>query len=479
MSFESLTAIAPILCVIAAGLASMLAEALRSKGERLPIAGLGVIGLAGSGVTALLLWNRGAEGFDVVKADNFSLFVTLVLTVIGLLTMMYSPKIVERDDLPEGEYYALTLFALAGMMLMAMATDLVILFLALEVFSLAVYVLTGIRRDSAAGTEGAFKYFLLGSFSSAFFVYGIAFTYGLTGTTKLDRIATYLAAEGGAPSPLVLVALGLLIVSFAFKVSAVPFHMWTPDAYEGAPAIVAGFMSTAVKAAAFAGFVRVLVSGFGPLAADWAVVLWWVSAATMIVGTVVAVVQTNLKRMLAYSSIAHAGYLLIGLVAANEAGRAALLFYLLAYAVANLGAFAVIALLATRERANDDIAEYTGLWHRQPAMATVLTVFLLSLGGMPPLAGFVGKWYVFSAAVRSGYYGLAIIGVLTSVVAIFFYLRIVMAMFMSEPAGGIEPAPQSRVAVAALALSVVVTFYLGILPARVLDLAAASIATLF
>ncbi|MBE3073168.1 MAG: NADH-quinone oxidoreductase subunit N [Acidobacteria bacterium] len=479
MSFESLTAIAPILCVTAAGVASMLAEALRSKGERLPIAGLGVIGLAGSGVTAMLLWNRGAESFDVVKADNFSLFVTLVLTVIGLLTLMYSPRIVERDDLPEGEYYALTLFALAGMMLMAMATDLVILFLALEVFSLAVYVLTGIRRDSAAGTEGAFKYFLLGSFSSAFFVYGIAFTYGLTGTTRLDRISMFLAADGGAPSPLVMVALGLLIVSFAFKVSAVPFHMWTPDAYEGAPAIVAGFMSTAVKAAAFAAFLRVVVSGFGPLVADWAVVLWWVSAATMIVGTVVAVVQTNLKRMLAYSSIAHAGYLLIGLVAANGTGGAALLFYLLVYAVANLGAFAVIALLATRQRANDEIAEYTGLWHRQPAMATVLTVFLLSLGGMPPLAGFVGKWYVFSAAVRSGYYGLAIIGVLTSVVAVFFYLRIVVAMFMSEAEGGIERTAQPRVAVAALALSVAVTFYLGILPARVLDLAAASIATLF
>ena len=478
MSFESLTAIVPILCVTAAGVASMLAEALRSKGERLPIAGLGVIGLAGSGITAILLWNRSAESFDVVRADNFSLFVTLVLTVIGLLTMMYSPGVVERDDLPQGEYYALTLFALAGMMLMAMATDLVILFLALEVFSLAVYVLTGIRRDSAAGTEGAFKYFLLGSFSSAFFVYGIAFTYGLTGTTRLDRIGTFLAAEGGAP-PLVLVALGLLIVSFAFKVSAVPFHMWTPDAYEGAPAIVAGFMSTAVKAAAFAAFVRVLVSSFGTLAADWTVVLWWVSAATMIVGTVVAVVQANLKRMLAYSSIAHAGYLLIGLVAANETGRAAVLFYLLAYAVANLGAFAIIALLGTRERANDDLAEYTGLWHRQPAMATVLTVFLLSLGGMPPLAGFVGKWYVFSAAVQAGDYGLAIIGVLTSVVAVFFYLRIVVAMFMSEPEAGIAPVRQSRVALAALALSVGITFYLGILPSRVLDLAAASVAALF
>lgn len=478
MSFEPLVAIVPILCVTAAAVASMLAEALRAKGERLPIAGLGVIGLAGSGVTAVLLWNRGAESFGVVRADNFGLFVTIVLTVIGLLTLMYSPRIVRRDDIPEGEYYALTLFALAGMMLMATATDLVILFLALEVFSLAVYVLTGIRRESAAGTEGAFKYFLLGSFSSAFFVYGIAFTYGLTGTTKLDRIGAYLAADP-TPSPFVLLALGLLIVSFAFKVSAVPFHMWTPDAYEGAPAIVAGFMSTAVKAAAFAAFARVVVSGFGPRTADWTVVLWWVSAATMVVGTVVAVVQSNLKRMLAYSSIAHAGYLLVGLVAANATGRAALLFYLLAYAVANLGAFAVVALLSTRERAAEDISEYTGLWYRQPVLASVLAVFLLSLGGMPPLAGFVGKWYVFSAAVRSGDYALAIIGVLTSVVAVYFYLRVVVAMFMHEAEQGLTPAPPSRVAVAALTISVAVTFYLGILPGRILSLAASSVAALF
>ena len=479
MSFQSLTAIVPILCVVAAAVAAMLAEAFRDKGERLPIAGLGVIGLAGALVTAALLWNRHATGFGVVVADNFGLFVTIVLAVIGLLTMMYSPRIVRRDDLPEGEYFALTLFALAGMMLMAIATDLVILFLALEVFSLAVYVLTGIRRDSAAGTEGAFKYFLLGSFSSAFFVYGIAFAYGLSGSTRLDRIGVALAS-GGADQPLLgLVALGLLLVSLAFKVSAVPFHMWTPDAYEGAPPIVAGFMSTAVKAAAFAAFVRIVAAAFGPLSADWVPVLWVVSAMTMIVGTVVAVVQTNLRRMLAYSSIAHAGYLLVGLVSANAVGRAALLFYLLVYAIANLGAFAVIALLGTREHPQDEVRDYAGLWNRHPALAAVLTVFLLSLGGMPPLAGFVGKWYVFSAAISSGYYALAIIGVLTSVVAVYFYLRIVVAMYMADAEGRAAAAPLSGAAVAALAVSVALTFYLGVLPTRVLDLAAASISIIF
>ncbi len=479
ISIQPLAAIVPILCVVAAGLAAMLAEALRDRGERLPIAGLGIVGLVGAAVTAVLLWGRQASSFGVVRADNFGLFVTLVLAVIGLLTMLYSPRIVERDGLPDGEYYALTLFALAGMMLMAIATDLVILFLALEVFSLAVYVLTGIRRDSAAGTEGAFKYFLLGSFSSAFFVYGIAFTYGLTGSTRLGRIGAMLASGSLDRPMLALVALGLLIVSLAFKVSAVPFHMWTPDAYEGAPAIVTGFMSTAVKAAAFAAFVRIVVSAFGPLDGSWVPARWAVAAVTMIVGTVVAVVQTNLKRLLAYSSISHAGYVLVGIVSANAVGNAAVLFYLLAYGLVNLGAFATIALLGTRDEPHDEVGDYAGLWNRQPALAAALTVFLLSLGGLPPMAGFVAKWYVFSAAIHAGNYWLAIIGVLTSVVAVFFYLRVVVAMYMADTTGRADAAPLSRAAVTALALTIVLTFYLGILPGRVIELAAASVSAIF
>jgi NADH-quinone oxidoreductase subunit N len=442
------TAIVPILCVAAAGVAAMLAEALREKGERLPIAGLGVIGLAGAAVTAVLLWNRHEPGFGVVVADNFGLFVTIVLSVIGLLTMMYSPAVVARDGLPKVST-TLTLFAIAGMMLMAIATDLVILFLALEV-SRSRYVLTGFDATLPPGPRG-FKHFLLGSFSSAFFVYGIAFTYGLTGSTRLDRVSAMLASGAIEHHVLALVALGLLIVSLAFKVSAVPFHMWTPDAYEGAPAIVTGFMSTAVKAAAFAAFVRIVVSAFGPMSEDWMPVLWIVSAATMIVGTVVAVVQTNLKRMLAYSSISHAGYLLVGVVAANSVGKAAVLFYLLVYGVVNLGAFAAIAMLGTRDEPHDEIGDYAGLWNRQPAISAALTVFLLSLGGLPPMAGFVGKWYVFSAAIRSGNYWLAIIGVLTSVVAVFFYLRIVVSMYMADTAGKAGAGPLSRAAIAALA----------------------------
>jgi len=478
---SSITAIVPILCVTAAGIAAMLAEAFREPGERMPIAGLGLVGLTGAAVSAALLWGRHLAGFGVVVADTFGLFVVMTLAVIGAMTMLLSPRLVERDDLPGGEYYALTLFALAGMMLMAMATDLLVIFLALEVMSLAVYVLSALKRNSEASVEGAFKYFILGGFSSAFFLYGIAFVYGLTRTTDLERVGQALASQSAEHPVLALVALGLLLVGFGFKVSAVPFHMWTPDAYEGAPTIVSGFMSTGVKAAAFAALVRVMATSFHPLQAAWYPVIWGLAAVTMVLGTVVGVAQQNLKRMLAYSSIAHAGYMLVGLAAtaANDVGRGAILFYLLAYGVTNLAAFAVIGLLATRERANDDLSSMAGLSNRHPALAAVFSVLLLSLGGIPPTAGFVGKWYIFSAAVRSGDYLLAIIGVLTSVVSIFFYLRVIVMMYMADPVDlPRSPAP-SRAAAFTLAAAVVVTFYLGILPTPVLDLAARSIESLF
>ena len=474
MSFH---AIVPMLCVAAAGIAAMVAEAFRSPGERMPIAPLGAIGLIGAAVAAVLLWDHNATSFGVVLADNFGLFITGVLVVVGLLSIAIAVPTIEREHLPRGEYYALMLFATAGMMLMATATDLLVIFLALEVLSLAVYVLTGIRRTSPAATEAAFKYFLLGAFSSAFFLYGIAFTYGVTGSTKLERIGRVLAAQ--PPTPMLLLALGLLLVGFAFKVSAVPFHMWTPDAYEGAPPAVTGFMSTGVKAAAFAAFVRVFLTAFGSFKAEWGPVLWVVAAATMIVGTVVGVAQSNVKRMLAYSSIAHGGYLVVALLSANDIGKGAVLFYLLTYAVTNLGAFGVIALLDNAERPNDDVRDYAGLSNDHPVLAALMTIFMLSLGGFPPMGGFIAKWYVFNAAVKGGYTWLAIIGVLTSVVSVFFYLRVVVMMYMTptdKPA--VFPAIP-KVTGFALVVSAIVVFYLGILPTRVLDWAAASISTIF
>lgn len=478
--FSSFHAIVPMLCVTAAGLAAMIAEAFRDKDEKMPIGPLGLVGLIGAGISTLLLWNRNASSFGVVTADNFGLFVTGILVLVGVLSLAISGPTVEREGLPAGEYYALMMFSLAGMMLMATATDLLVIFLALEVLSLAIYVLTGIRRDSVAGVEGAFKYFLLGSFSSAFFLYGIAFVYGLTGSTHLDRVGSLVAAQAMDPSPMQSLAVGLLLVGFAFKVSAVPFHMWTPDAYEAAPPAVTGFMSTGVKAAAFAAFVRVFLSALEPLIASWSVLVWGVAAATMILGTVIGVAQTSVKRMLAYSSIAHGGYLLVALVSGNDTGKGAVLFYLLVYAVTNLGAFGIISVLETREHANDNVADYAGLWSTHPTLALLMTFFLLSLGGFPPLGGFIAKWYVFSAAIEAGYAWLAIIGVLTSVVSVFFYLRVVVMMYMTPPdADGRVAGPAvPQIAGAAIIVSGLIVLYLGVLPTRVLEWAAASIGSI-
>ena len=473
-------AIIPIVMVALTGMAALLAEAFRQPGERMPIAGLGLIGLAGAAIASVYLWDGDRVSFGVIRADNFALFINMILAIVGILTMMLSHEVVERDDLPAGEYYALTLFSITGMMMMAAATDLLVIFIALEILSLSVYVLTGIRRRSPLGAEAAFKYFILGAFSSAFFLYGIAFMFAVAGSTRLEQIGVALAgiAPGEAPPAFAVIGLGLLVVGFAFKVSAVPFHMWTPDAYQGAPTIVTAFMSTGVKAAAFAAFARVFLSPLEPLQGQWIPVLSVIAALTMVVGTVLGVVQTNLKRMLAYSSIAHAGYLLLGIIAASTAGRAALLFYLLAYAVTNLGALGIIALLGTPENEHDELRDFAGLYHTRPGLSALLAIFLLSLGGFPPLAGFFGKYYIFLATVQEGYYWLAILGVLTSVVSVFFYLRIVVMMYMTEGPEVHRP-PVPAVATAGLVLATIGVFYLGILPARVLQLALESIATIF
>jgi len=445
----------------------------------MPIGAFGIIGLLGAGVSAALLWNSNTVSFGVISSDNFGLFVTLVLVAVGILTIMFSSQVIDRDGIPAGEYYTLILFSIAGMIMMATANDLLVIFIALEVLSLAVYVLTGIRREDPRATEAAFKYFLLGAFSSAFFLYGIAFTFGLARSTRLDVISSFLAAQALSDNPLILVALGLLLVGFAFKISAVPFHMWTPDAYEGAPTLVTGFMSTAVKAAAFAAFLRVFLSALEPLHVHWAPVLSAIAGLTMLLGTIVGVAQSNVKRMLAYSSIAHAGYLLVGLIAANSAGKAAVLFYLVAYGVTNLGAFGVLAALSSADRPHDDVRDFAGLWNDRPGLAALLTVFLLSLGGFPPTVGFIAKWYIFNAALQKGLIALAILGVLTSVISVFFYLRIVVMMYMSD-----ESAPGHRPAVPALALAgmliaVFVVFYLGVLPGQLIAIAQDSVAGIF
>ncbi len=472
-------AIAPILIVTLSACFVLVAEAIRRRGEWMPHGALGVIGLGGAIVTSALQWDQQHIGFGVIIADNYALFFNIAICGMGVLTILLSSGTAVRDRLPEGEYYALVLFSTAGMMMMGSTRDLLVVFIALEIMSLGVYILTAIKRTSLAGAEAGFKYFVLGGFSSAFFVYGIALVYAVTGTTRLDDLGRMVATQSLDPNVLLVLAMIFLIVGFAFKVSAVPFHMWAPDAYQGAPTLVTGFMSTAVKAAAFAAFARVFLSALEPLRAEWVPILTAIAGLTMILGTVVGVAQTSVKRMLAYSSIAHAGYVLVALVAANATGKAAILFYLVAYAVTNLGAFGVLAALATNDRPHDDVRDFAGLGRERPGLAAVLTVFLLSLGGFPPTVGFVAKWYVFSAAVQANLIALAVLGVLTSVVAVFFYLRIVVMMYMAP-----ERAPNHRPAVPAVALAgllvaLVVVFYLGVLPGRLLALAADSVAAIF
>ena len=488
ITWLDLHTITPVLIVTLTACAVLLAEALRRKDEKMPLAGLAVIGLAGAIITSALQWNLNRVGFDVIVLDNFAIFLNITICGIGLLTVLLSVGPSERDHLPQGEYYALMLFSTVGMMLMGSTNDLLVIFLALEIMSLGVYVLTGIKRTSEAGAEAAFKYFVLGAFSSAFFLYGIGLAYAVTGTVKLDEIGMRVASSALDPNVLLVLAMILMMVGFSFKVSAVPFHMWTPDAYQGAPTLVTGFMSTGVKAAAFAAFVRVFLSALEPLRAmpagadhgiAWAPVLSVIAGLTMILGTIVGVSQTSVKRMLAYSSIAHAGYLLVGLVAANSAGKAAILFYLVAYGITNLGAFGVLAALSTNDRPHDDIRDFSGLWHERPGMAALLTVFLLSLGGFPPTVGFIAKWYIFSAAVQEGLIALAVVGVLTSVVAVFFYLKIVVNMYMSdEVAPGHRP-PVPVVALAGMLLALAGVFYLGVLPGRLLAIAADSVKSIF
>ena len=478
MSFLApLVPVIPMLIVTLSACAVLVNEALRRDEDRLPPFSFGLfalIGLVGAMVSSRLLWNGNQIGFGVVVLDNFAVFFNMAICAMGVITVLVSTGSAERDKLPIGEYYALMLFAVAGMMLMGSTNDLLMIFIALEAMSLAVYVMTGLKRTSSAGAEGAFKYFVLGAFSSAFFLYGIALVYASTGTTNLDTLGMAVAGQVSHPDFMLIAAVVLLLVGFGFKVSAVPFHMWTPDAYQGAPTLVTGFMSTGVKAAAFAAFVRVFLSAFEPLHDNWVPVLSALAGLTMILGTVVGVAQTSVKRMLAYSSIAHAGYILLGLIAGTETGKAAILFYVVAYGITNLGAFGVLAALSTPDRPHDDVKDFAGLGYEKPGLAGLLTVFLLSLGGFPPTVGFIAKWYVFAAAVDRGFIALAILGVLTSVVSVFFYLRIVVMMYMSE-----EKVPGHRPAVAPLALvgmviALAVVIYLGVLPGNLLSIAANS-----
>ena len=473
----TLAPLAPLLLVAATAGLVILLDLLpprQGKGH------LGVVALAGivaALFAALALWGRDERAFGgMLVLDNFALFLDVVICYAVALVLLLSMDYLRRNGMESGEYYILVLLATLGMMLMAQAADLILIFLALELMSLSLYVLAGFFPARLTSAESSMKYFLLGAFATGFFVYGIALIYGATGTTGLDRIA---AASGGLPrDPLLLIGLGLLLVGFGFKISSVPFHMWVPDVYEGAPTSVTALIATGSKAAGFAALLRVLFSTFKVAQPDWTLLLWVVAVLTMTVGNVVAIAQSNLKRMLAYSSVAHVGYMLVGVVAGGALGAGGVLFYLLVYTFATVGAFGAILLLERGRQEAVDLDDYAGLAARHPVLALTLALFLLSLIGIPPTAGFAGKFYIFGAAVRSGYIWLAVIAVLNSAVAAYYYLRVVVYMYMRESEGvATEPVP-SFAGRLALGLALWGVFQLGLMPAPVMDLAQAAVAPL-
>ena len=434
------------------------------------LAFISLTGIGLAAVEAVALWGAQESAFsDSVVLDSFALFFALIFLLVAALTVLSSIHYVRQVGIHEGEYYALVLFATVGMMLMAAANDLLVFFLALETMSVAVYVLTGMWRRSERSSEAAMKYFLMGAFATGFLLYGIAWVYGATGSTNLNVIAQHLV-EQSSDWPLYLTGGGfLLLVGFAFKVGAVPFHFWVPDVYEGAPTPVAGFMSVAVKAAAFAAWARILTHKLSPLDGDWLLPLWIVAVATMTLGNLLAIGQSSVKRMLAYSSIAHAGYLLIPIVVGEEWGGMPLLFYVAAYAFMTFGAFAVLSSLGDGDRPRENYSDLAGLGFKRPLLGLAMSLFMLSLAGFPPLGGFVGKFYVFRSAVLSGNLALAIIGVLNSLLSVIYYLRVIVAMYMEEGGAEGKGFRQSPCVYAAIIVAVIGTVYLGILPATALD----------
>jgi NADH-quinone oxidoreductase subunit N len=464
----------PAAIVALTGMVALLAQAFTPKGKVAPSSALTLAGLVGALLSVVLLATgpgRGAVMAGMLAADDFALFLHALILGVALLGVLLAGSYLREIATERGEYYALLLFAVVGMLGLVAAKDLIAVFIALEVMSLSLYAMVGLRRDREESQEAAFKYFVTGAFSSSFFLYGIALLYGASGSTRLDKIGPAVATLAPGQERLVLLGVGLLLVGLGFKVALVPFHMWTPDVYEGAPTTVTAFMSAGVKAAAFGALLRVFAEALAPLGASWRPLVGGLAILTIVVGNLGALAQTNVKRMLAYSSVAHAGYLLVALVAAPQIATEAVLFYLVAYAAVNLGGFGALASLAKAGKEPLSLGDVAGLSERHPALAAALTVFLVSLAGVPVSAGFVGKFYLFAAAVGAGYTPVAVVGVLMSVVSAYYYLRVVVAMYMREPTRDVSwPAP-SPAASLALAVSVAVVLALGVYPAPVLELA--------
>lgn len=427
-------------------------------------------------VAYILLGSVPGETFSgMFILDGYSLFFKIIFLISLVLSILISIKYIKIEKVNFGEYYSLMLFATLGMMMMASAGDIIVLYLGLELMALSVYVLAGFFRHDMRSNEASLKYFLLGAFASAFLLYATSLIYGLTGTTNLKAIAQHLAARGITHDPATMLSVILFVVAFGFKIAAAPFHMWAPDVYEGAPTSITAFMSVGPKAAGFAVFGRVFLIAFGHLQIDWVGILIPIAILTMAVGNILAISQTNIKRMLAYSSIAHAGYAMIGLVSGGSDGVASMMNYLFIYAFMNIGAFAIVIMLRTEDFRGEAITDYEGLAKSHPLASALMLIFMFSLTGIPPTAGFVGKFYIFLAAVNAGYTWLAIVAVIFSAISAYFYLRIVMYMYMREPKHDVKLSTSASTGLA-LVVTALAVIIIGVLPQGVIDMARSAVA---
>jgi NADH-quinone oxidoreductase subunit N len=482
--FTQFSSVLPLTALTVAGCVLLLLEAFGSGRQRAYLMPLTLASLGVALVLELLSWGDATLGYTtfhgLLALDRFSIVFNCIFLIGAALTVMLSPAFMREHHFEFGEFYSLVLFATVGMMILAQATDLVTIFLGIETMSIAVYVLTGSFRHSPKSAEGAMKYFMVGAFATSILLYGMALIYGAVGSTALAEIARQ--APHVSQAPLFIVGFLLLLVALGFKISAVPFHMWAPDAYEGAPTPVTAFMATTVKAAAFATLIRLVSTAFSRTelaygSSGWASILSWLAVLTMTIGNLGALRQDNVKRMLAYSSIAHAGYLLVGVVAIAVVGveaRGPLVYYLVAYTFTTVGAFGVVAWIGSRGDERLMIDDWAGLGSRHPGVALAMTIFMLSLGGIPPTAGFFGKFYVFRAALeKPTLIWLVVIAVLNSVVSVFYYLRVVTAMYFREVGREAKPLRATSVS-AALLIAAVGVLLIGILPTWLVDVANAA-----
>jgi NADH-quinone oxidoreductase subunit N len=465
-----LISLAPVLVLTVFGMMALVTDLFIGKNKSILVF-ISLIGLLMAAISSFAKFNLPVFSFNgAYIVDHLSVFFTLIFCISSALAILISVDFNKREGITVGEYYSLILFCTAGMVLLASSTDMIMIFLGIEIISISLYILAGIQRKNKNSNEAALKYFLLGAFATGFLLYGMTLIYGSTGSTKLALIAKVISDGEIISEQLLLMGVVLLIIGFGFKVAAVPFHMWAPDVYQGAPTPVTAFMAVGPKAASLAAFYRIMSETMPEISYSWEILLCVISVLSMFIGNLGAIMQTNIKRLLAFSSVAHVGYLMIAIIAKNSLSSSSLMFYMLTYAFMVFGAFGIVILLGRKGEENLELENYSGLAYKHPIIAITMTIFLLSLGGLPPLAGFVAKFYIFSAALKEGFLFLVIIAVLNSAISFYYYLKVIVFMYMKEPIKEfhITLTPMTIIVIAIAAFG---TIQLGIYPDPIITLA--------